>query len=169
MTLQFAPLSCWWLNTNQCHGLMSEVIQKRATATRYQTAAVENLHKPAEPKRDELEMERAALPSNTNTTLPGSTNNPDLCKSQFSLTTDWTTKTLHHLQDKTTTQHELDSLQMLVLALKKKLSLHPEATMKTAGDPLDGWRLYPSTSSWSQSNKSLLLKRGIIEITTANL
>lgn len=116
MTLQWASLCSWWLNTNQCYGIMS---LKRATATRYQPSAVEKRHEPAEVSRDELETEGAAPPSNTNTTFPGNTNNPELCKRQFSLTTGWRTKTLHHCQDKTTMQHEFDSVQMLVLAEKK--------------------------------------------------
>lgn len=106
-----------------------------ASATRYQTSAAENCQKPAEPKRDELELKGAAPPSNTNTSFPGKLNNPGLGKRQFSLTTDWRTKTLHHLEGKTTMQHEFESVQMLVLALKS-LHLESESTKTIAGNSL---------------------------------
>lgn len=98
------------------------MILKMASATRYQTSTVENCQKPVELARDELEPKEAATPSNTNTTFPGNMNNPELGKRQFSLTTDWRTKTLHHLQGKTTMRHKFESVQMLVLALKTLIS-----------------------------------------------
>lgn len=106
---------------------MTEVILKRATATRCQTSSVENHLRAAEAKTVELETDGAAPPSNTHTTLPGSTNNPELCKSQFSLTTGWGTKALHHLQDETTMRQEFNSVQMLGLAFKR-LPLQPQST-----------------------------------------
>lgn len=110
------------------------MILKMASATRYQTSAVEK----KELARDELEPKGTAPPSNTNTTFPGNMNNPELGKRQFSLTTDWRTKTLHHLQGETTMRHKFESVQMLVLALK---TLIPKSSTKTiTRNSLIKWR-----------------------------